>query len=595
MSRRQWLQATSGLLRVEARGAVPMALGLIVAVALLMLAARVQFEVAPEAMIQNRSYAWAVIALAAMVPLAAELFGSSSRALRASALQSLPAERSQVFVAKLTVLLVCIALAWLLIAAIDLALDQRFDRTKFKAANSQGTRLLVGTPVFALFVAALSAAAIKNALGSTLLGLVSLTLVGAAVLTSMGAPHQASTLASWGLSAAHFAVHPLVFVLALGSLAWASTLRGPASARNTRATLRRSLAVTAFALAAPVVALGATAMTTLRSASLAYDDPSAMAYTVLPSPDGHRVIVNLIGKPGRMDDRDMSSWIVDVGSGAVEQVLTPREIAAQIPFGSTNTWAGRWSVDGETVDVDVYSALPWCSSFGSVNLSDGSFEEGPYEEWSYGLLNRWPSSGSKAFYSAWDRFLAGSSSAKVGGMQATSYSYLHVPRRAAGLIFGFSAGVVTRIDGVTGEVQVLDQLPSRSDAGEHRTDPLGLWVASCRTGEEPERLSHALTGETMVVPEGWEASRSRYLDLIVRDGRVLVSRSRRPPLNDGLDWAWLEGGVLGEVLPDVDGYQMVDLDGDRMIAISHARRAVELLDREGRLLKTLRAPAAEEN
>ncbi len=593
MSSLHWLRSTAGLLRVELRSTLPMATGLIATGALLLLAARYQFKMAPEIIDARRPYAWAVLTLAAMVPLAADLFGSSARTVRASTLRPLPARRSQVFAAKLSVFLVCAMMTWTFTAGTDLALDQFFPRTKMKPGQSMAlSHLVLGTPVLALFVAALMAAIIRNALSSTLLGLVTLIFAGAAVVAYIAPPHSASSLEAWGLSAAYFALHPVVLTLTLGCLAWASALRGRASANHHVATLRRSLAGLFLCLAAPVLALGSTAVLTASADIATYDEKGSGVLRVVPSPDGNRLLVN-VGNWRRSPGA--STWIVDVDSGDVRQLITPREIAKKIPFGTAQVFGGSWSPDGESVGLDIMRALPWLEPSGSFDLRDGSFEPGSFDAWSYHELSRWHHIESDGYARAVARFEEVSCDEAIAALKALAPRYLHAPRRAPGVIFGFAAGDVPlrRIDGASGTVRSMDALPI-SEHCNYRIDPLGTWVVPFPTRERPNpSLVSGLTGEVVDVPEGWEASRSSLHDMIVRDDAIFVSRRRAGTKDYEVEWAWLRDGALDDVHPVVDSYEIIDLDGDRMVAVSRARRTLELLDRSGEIIRTLRAPAME--
>ena len=100
-------------------------------------------------------------------------------------------------------------------------------------------------------------------------------------------------------------------------------------------------------------------------------------------------------------------------------------------------------------------------------------------------------------------------------------------------------------------------------------------------------------GEKLDLPEGWFPRRSSFNDMIVRDGAVLAVRPRLNGTQSEFDWAWLRGGELGPVLVGLGADEIVDLDGDRMIAISRKHGTLDLLDRRAQPLRRLREPTAE--
>ena len=571
-----------------------MATGLLLAVAALMLAARSQFELAPEALLESRAVAWLTIALATMVPMAAELFGSSSRGVQGATLQTLPVQRTQVFAAKLGVLLGYVGAAWVLVGAVDVLLDQRFPRTQLEPPTAFGIqRLLVGTVVLALFVTALTAATIRNALGSTLIGLVTLLMAVAAVAAYISPPYRVSSFGEWGLNAAYYSVHPLIILLALGGLHWASTLRGRASARTTLASFRRSVALFTVVLAAPIVALATSAFTTARAGVIDYGDPSFGIGMVIPSPAGDRLLVDLTRW---QDPPACSSWVLDVDSGAVQETISPARLAAKVPFGSADVGGVGWSPDGKNIGVEVHSRLPWMAFTGTLGLDSGDLQEGSHGWRPFHETTRWHHAGTEGFAKAAQRFGTLNGEAAAAALEQLAPQYLYLPRRNEGVAFGFSRGTrLSRIDGATGVIDTPEGLPE-SAAGTYRVDPLGVWVTSAGSSKDAQPLlANSVTGEVVTIPDGWIASRSSFDDIIIRDDAVLVSRRRSHDSEHKSDWAWLRDGTLGELLPGIDAYKIIDLDGDRLVAVSYARKTIELLDRQGQVTRTLRTPATEEN
>lgn len=592
MSASSWRQSTAGLSHVELRGAFPMGAGLGLAGAALLAVMRAKFEVEPDDLIRGRSTAWLLLALALVIPLAAELFGASRRAVSAPALQPLPARRSHVLTAKFIALACYIAAFWCVVAATDLALDRFYPRTKI-APNHRymmGT-LLFGTASLALLATALCATTIRSALGSTMLGLITLLLVGAPVLGYMNEASRVGALEAIALSAAAFAAHSTVLGLALASLVWASAFRGRAAGHSVGATLRRSIAVLCLCGTAPAAALAASAVTTLRSAPIAFDDPEANLYRAIPSPDSSQLAISLHGPYG---SGRSTGWIIDVESGAASQALTLRETARRVPLGAANSWVTGWSPNGEALSLDVGRTFPWLDPRGAVDLGERSITLGAAPEWNYAELGRWQHFGYDGYARAKALFVEASSAEAVAALSQLAPTHLLIPRRAPGVAFGFSKGEpLHRIDGATGRLTLVKNLPI-SNSGAYRVDPIGVWVVSYGSQwSPPPALVNSVTGKAMALPDGWEPSRSSFQDMIVREGAVLLSRYRSGAKSHENEWAWLRGGVLEGVLPGVDAYAMVDLDGDRLVALSASRRTVELLDRSGKLIRTLRAPAVE--
>jgi hypothetical protein len=566
-----------------------MAAGLGLAGAALLAVMRAQFEVEPDDLIRGRSTAWLLLALALVIPLAAELFGASRRAVSAPALQPLPARRSQVLMAKFTAIVCYIAAAWCVLGATDLVLELFYPRTKIAPSHQyMMATLLFGTVFLALLVTGLCAATIRNALGSTMLGLITLLLVGAPVLGYMNEANGVGALGAIALSAAAFAAHPIVLGLALASLVWASAFRGRAAGHSVGATLRRSIAVLCLCGAAPAAALAASAATTLRSAPMAFDDPEARVYRAIPSPDASQLAINLFGPYG---SGRSTGWIIDVESGVASQAITPRETARQVPLGAGHNSVTGWSPSGEELSLDFGRTFPWLDPRGAVDLQERSIHLGDVAAWNYVELGRWQHLGYDGYARAKARFAAASESEAVAALIRLAPTHLLVPRRAPDVAFGFSKGkMLHRIDGATGSVTVLDSVPI-SNSGDYRVDPMGVWVVSHGSPRtSPPALVNSVTGKAMVVPDGWEPSRSSFQDMIVRGDAVLLSLYRKGAGGDENEWAWLQGGVLGAALRNVDAYAMVDLDGDRLVAVSAAHRTIQLLDRRGKLIRTLRAP-----
>ena len=248
------------------------------------------------------------------------------------------------------------------------------------------------------------------------------------------------------------------------------------------------------------------------------------------------------------------------------------------------------------IGVEVYSRLPWMAFIGTLSLDSGDLQKGSHGWRPFHEATRWHQVGTEGYAKAVQRFRTFNGEAAASALKQIAPQYLYLPRRNERVAFGFSRGTkLSRIDGATGVIDTPEYLPE-SPAGAYRVDPLGVWVTSAGSSKDARPpLVNSVTGEVVTIPADWIASRSSFGDIIIRDRAVLVSRRISHDSELRSDWAWLQNGVLGDVLPGIDAHRVIDLDGDRLVAVSYARKTIELLDRHGQVIRALRTPATEEH
>jgi hypothetical protein len=594
-----WCRSVAGLLRAEVRGAAPMMVVLCLAGATLLYLARWLLQVTPETLLRNPMQAWWVLAWAGTIPLCAELFGGGGRSLPAGTLRPLAVRSSAVLDAKLLTLALGAIVLWCWVGAVDLLLHTQFARTKLPGDQGDSLRLFLGSAGLALIATGLVAATVRSALAATVVGL----MVQGSFGTVLLAPDWASSyegvpgLASVVRTIVYFAVHPVVLCLAAAAAGWCISLRGAARSDTLKGILGRALGGVAFAGLATTAAWGMTAWDTSRREMVAFDDENAWPLDVIASPDGKQIALTLVKMNWRNGRRVLggnecstTAWVIDVEDGAARPVITPGEIARRIPFGSSDTSVGRWMGDSGTLWLRLEGPVPLISRRGEFSIQDqdgllgvGQGYVGPHSVFHF---------GTQPFHATLRQFLAKADVDLHEEVKALDLRVLRILGGDRSILFGTTAAQkVLRIDGRSGEILELDFF-SADDREQHmfHVDRSGHWVLLRMNDGRPARVVHALTGESTVVPAGWNVH-VRTTDIILRDGRLLVERMYGPERKARAHrWGWLTEGVVTPAFEGLGADQLIDLDGDHLLSVGNSDGMIHLLDRTGSVVRVLRQP-----
>lgn len=594
-----WCRSVAGLLRAEVRGAAPMMVVLCLAGATLLYLARWLLQVTPETLLRNPMQAWWVLAWAGTIPLCAELFGGGGRSLPAGTLRPLAVRSSAVLDAKLLTLALGAIVLWCWVGAVDLLLHTQFARTKLPGDQGDSLRLFLGSAGLALIATGLVAATVRSALAATVVGL----MVQGSFGTVLLAPDWASSyegvpgLASVVRTIVYFAVHPVVLCLAAAAAGWCVSLRGAARSDTLKGTLGRALGGVAFAGLATTAAWGMTAWDTSRREMVAFDDENAWPLDVIASPDGKQIALTLVQVERRSGRRVLAenecsttAWVIDVEDGAARPVITPGEIARRIPFGSSDTSVGRWMGDSGTLWLRLEGPVPLISRRGEFSIQDqdgllgvGQGYVGPHSVFHC---------STQEFRATLRQFLAKADVDLHEEVKALDLRKLRIPGGDRSILFGTTAAQkVLRIDGRSGEILELDFFTA-ADREQHmfHVDRSGHWVLLRMNDGRPARVVHALTGESTVVPAGWNVH-VRTTDIILRDGRLLVERMYGPERKARAHrWGWLTEGVVTPAFEGLGADQLIDLDGDHLLSVGNSDGMIHLLDRTGSVVRVLRQP-----
>lgn len=299
------------------------------------------------------------------------------------------------------------------------------------------------------------------------------------------------------------------------------------------------------------------------------------------SPDGKTVYV-FLQHPGGINYRD-SVWAVDVAT--LEQARLPDAALALHPFmpGGLQCISSVASWDGEHVlgafqrgDQSEFFAthvptqttrfIDWATFMGDANYSGWRFER------VRPLLG-----GQRAHIRASRPATTGAE----GGVESFMIDTYREPAVAAAnpmqLFYTASDGTVHHLDASTGEDRPLSLM--NQGGGSLRVSSDARWL-SVHLGNSKALLFETTTGKSRLFP---------HAVFQMAPGDWPVARRTVHGENQ-----WTLSGLEDDqfIVPDVPVGTLRPIGSDRFLGIDAKTEAAYILDREGRLLKTLRAPTS---
>ena len=581
---RRWGTAFRAILRKELRDLAWLACGVAMASAMFVVGAGALFDFVIAAFTPATWPTWCALGALAALPLAAEVLCADGRTGTARRAQAWPTPRAAVIAAKLVAL---ISYATLLLAVLLVA-----------SALAPGVRTMVPldavrdvlppiAPV-ALAMTLVTAAVTGHSLAALLAGLAT----GAVLAALQGASFMPQTLASarlelWVMELLSRSTSPVALGIAALCVAWIHARRGPAARSVPRRALRASacmgvLAIAQFALESPRWFV---------TPRLAFDDPGAEVFHVHPSPDGRKIAVELFHRPSFCT----TWWLIDaIGEAPPRRVSTPEVTRAT---GLGTAWqAGLldWSIDGSVLvgastrgRNDSFQSRSW--TIDPVTLSvDHPPGHPALLGGSWIERKRTPDSTADAPREVWS--LPDGSAA----MTLPVSRMLDRARRAPGVAFYTDADrSLHRVDLVAGEDLSTDVVLDESEGHPQFSDD-GRWVVRKRaSGLELVELtsgrSRAVPGTEVLHQTSRVRNRSGWGRWTKRPEPLVID------VSDGDDYSPKRWRLVGldserEFSVPYGHTPPVDLDGTHWLVCCVIHRRIELLDADGTILRTLRAP-----
>ena len=571
-----WFSGTLGLARVDARSAAPLAAGLVLFALVGLAAARFGFGIPlPTSGFPHFALITAV-AVAAAIPITAQLMEADWRDGTARAIQSAPARLFQVLWAKLCCGVVLVGAVWLLLAAADRMLVFAFPQ---EVAEDPLTAVFAWGRFYSLTfwfgwvgitVTATVAVVVRHALVATLVGGVVAIAPMITMAIAAGPSVDAWSQPNIGLGAklGFSATTTGASMLFIGLL---YSLRG----KRARSVWRRGTMATAMLLSlvsAPLaMALSARAL----APALTLTDPDAWVDFSNTSlhPDGSCFTLQL-GRSGNFDHRK-STWVVD--SKTFEATLLPSAVDElhRLTAPTFDSCGATWSWDGTAVLGSLQRGDKHFEQF-SIDIATGSVREVQWAEFSTAVNDAgWTFERSTTREEKANRTVqAWRDDSTDEPIELPCWRAPIVPTLAPHLLFyTASSGEVRRLDTTSGEDVALGLVNEDDQA--LRTSPSGHWL-SLYAGKGKSTLLETATGRHAVV----NAQLYNPLDgewPILKSVHRTESRWRRANLD--------AEEVFKTEMPVI---ALKQITPDLYVGHDHPSQHLYVFDRQGRLVKTLR-------